>query len=343
MNKKTISVLFMFLLCVLPFSNSAAQQQPVVIKLATLAPEGTIFYEALLKMANEWSRLSNGAVQLKIYAGGIAGSEQDMVRKIRIGQLHAATISAIGMMQIDPSYAALQVPGMMSAYDELDYCRQQLAPLIEKRFADKGFVIVNYGDLGYMYFYTSQKTQSIAELQKKKICTFAGDQASKEIWARAGFNAVDIPLSEMLTALQTGLIDGFMDTPVFALSLQLFAKAKNMINVHYGIAIAATIIQKSQWDKINPELQKKLLKASGDLAAEMKGEVRGMDEKAIAEMKKYGLEITEVSPGDAPAWIEPLQKIYPEIREKLIPKDIFDKTIELRNQFRAQKKQTSSQ
>lgn len=338
MNKKTAPLLFMLLLCLMPFSNSAAQQQPVVIKLATLAPEGTIFYEALLKMANEWSRLSNGAVQLKLYAGGIAGSEQDMVRKIRIGQLHAATISAIGMMQIDPSYAALQVPGMIASYDELDYCRDQLAPLIEKRFADKGFAIIHYGDLGNMYFFTAQKISTLAELQKKKMCTFAGDQASKEIWARAGFNAVDIPLSEMLTALQTGLIDGFLDTPVFALSLQIFAKAKNMINVNYGIAIAGTIIEKKQWNKINPELQKTLLAATSNLAAQAKEEVRSMDEKAIAEMKKYGLEITQVSPVDAPAWIEPLQKIYPEIREKLIPAEIFDKTIELRNRFRAQKK-----
>lgn len=319
-------------------SPAQAEQQPVVIKLATLAPEGTIFYDALLKMASAWSRLSNGAVQLKIYAGGIAGTEQDMVRKIRIGQLHAATISAIGMMQIDSSYAALQIPGMISSYEELDYCRQQLAPLFEKRFAEKGFIIVNYADLGYMYFFTTQKTGSIAELQKKKICTFAGDQASREIWAKAGFNAVDIPLSEMLTALQTGLIDGFMDTPVFALSLQIFSKAKHMINVHYGIAVASTIIQKSQWDKINPELQKTLLKAAGDISRETKDEVRGMDDKAIAEMKKYGLELMEVSPQDASAWLEPVQRIYPDIRAKLISQDVFDKTLELRNQFRSQKK-----
>jgi TRAP-type C4-dicarboxylate transport system substrate-binding protein len=227
---------------------------------------------------------------------------------------------------------------MISSYEELDYCRQQLAPLLERRFADKGFIIVNHADLGYMYFFTSHRTGSIAELQKKKICTFAGDQASKEIWAKAGFNAVDVPLSEMLTALQTGLIDGFMDTPVFALSLQIFSKAKHMINVHYGIAVASTIIQKSQWDKINPELQKTLLKSAGDVSRETKGEVRGMDDKAIAEMKKYGLEVMEVSPQDAAAWLEPVEKIYSDIRAKLIPQDVFDKTLELRSQFRSQKK-----
>jgi len=327
--------LIFFFVCV---PGLRAEQQPVTIKLATLAPEGTIFYDGLLKMANEWTRLSNGKVQVKIYAGGIAGSEDDMVRKIRIGQLHAATISAIGMMQIDSSYAALQLPGMMDSYEELDYVRRQLAPQIEKRFGDKGFVIANYCDLGHTYFFTAQKVGSIAELQKKKICTFAGDQASKEIWAKAGFNAVDVPLSEKMTSLQTGLIDGFMDTPVFALSLQIFAKAPHMINASYGIAIGATIIQKSQWNKIEPELQKAFMKASADLVAQSQAEVRSIDEKAIAEMKKYGLQVTEVSAQDKASWIDPMQKIYPEIREKLIPKDIFDKTIELRNQYRAGKK-----
>jgi len=320
-----------------PAALAQAGQQPVVLKLGTLAPEGTIFYDALLKMANEWLRVSNGAVQLKIYAGGIAGTEHDMVRKIRIGQLHAATISAIGMMQIDSSYAALQVPGMIASYEELDYCRERLAPLLEQRFAERGFIIANYADLGYMYFFTSQKTGTIAELQKKKICTFAGDQTSREIWAKAGFNAVDIPLSEMLTALQTGLIDGFLDTPVFALSLQIFSKAKHMINVHYGIAVASTIIQKSQWDKVNPELQAALLQAAAEVSREVKAEVRSMAEKAIAEMKKYGLEPMDVAPQDVPVWLEPVHKIYPEIRAKLISQDIFDKTLQLRSEFRALK------
>ncbi|MBN2106547.1 MAG: TRAP transporter substrate-binding protein DctP [Deltaproteobacteria bacterium] len=335
---KRIASLCAVLLCLAAAPAARAEQQPLTIKLATLAPEGTIFYDSLLKMANEWTRLSGGKVKVKIYAGGIAGSEDDMVRKIRIGQLHAATLSAIGMMQIDASYTALQLPGMMSTYEELDYVRRQLAPQIEKRFADKGFVVANYCDLGHMYFFTAKKTGSIAELQKKKICTFAGDQASKEIWAKAGFNAVDVPMSEMMTALQTGLIDGFMDTPVFALSLQIFAKAPNMINVSYGIAIGATIVQKSVWNKIESDLQKAFIKASQDLVAQSQAEVRSMDEKAIAEMKKYGLQTTEVAPQDVKSWLDPLQKIYPEIREKLIPKDIFDTTIELRNQYRAGKK-----
>jgi TRAP-type C4-dicarboxylate transport system substrate-binding protein len=333
-----IASLCAVLLCLAAAPAARAEQQPLTIKLATLAPEGTIFYDSLLKMANEWTRLSGGKVKVKIYAGGIAGSEDDMVRKIRIGQLHAATLSAIGMMQIDASYTALQLPGMMSTYEELDHVRRQLAPQIEKRFADKGFVVANYCDLGHMYFFTAKKTGSIAELQKKKICTFAGDQASKEIWAKAGFNAVDVPMSEMMTALQTGLIDGFMDTPVFALSLQIFAKAPNMINVSYGIAIGATIVQKNVWNKIEPDLQKAFIKASQDLVAQSQAEVRSMDEKAIAEMKKYGLQTTEVAPQDVQLWLDPLQKIYPEIREKLIPKDIFDKTIELRNQYRAGKR-----
>lgn len=338
MKRTSIIILSALALLLAAAPPALAGQKPVTLKLATLAPEGTIFYDSLLKMANEWTRLSDGRVKVKIYGGGIAGSEVDMVRKIRIGQLHAATISAIGMMQIDPSYAALQVPGMMSSYEELDYVRRQLAPQIEKRFADKGFVIVNYGDLGHMYFFTTRKTDTIAGLQQKKICTFAGDQASKEIWAKAGFNAVDVPLSEMMTSLKTGLIDGFLDTPVFALSLQIFAEAPHMIDVSYGIAIAATIVQQSQWHKIEPELRKAFIKASQDLVAQSQAEVRGIDEKAIVEMKKYGLQVHEVSAQDRAAWLVPAQKIYPEIREKLIPKDIFDKTIELRDRFRAGKK-----
>jgi len=189
-----------------------------------------------------------------------------------------------------------------------------------------------------MYFFTSRPVATISELQQRKICTFATDQASKDIWARSGFNVADIPLSEVLTSLQTGLIDGFINTPVFALSLQIFSKARYMADVSYGIAVAATVVDKKQWEKIEPALREELLAAARAVAAQSQERVRGMDSQAIAEMKKYGLEIVPVPPQDAAAWIAPVQKSYPDIRDTLIPRDVFDAAVELRTKFRAQKR-----
>jgi len=243
-------------------------------------------------------------------------------------------MSRILLLSGDPAFKEKNIEILSQAGLEVAAaadCLQGL-PLLNK---DKYDIVIIDSELSDMS--GSQACRIIREQSGVPIILL-GTVAEPEIWAKAGFNAVDVPLSEMMTSLQTGLIDGFMDTPVFALSLQIFAKAPHMINMSFGIAIGATIIQKSQWNKIEPDLQKAFLKASQDLVVQSQAEVRSMDEKAITEMKKYGLLLTEVAPQDAASWIDPLQKIYPEIREKVIPKDIFDKTIELRNQYRSGKK-----
>ena len=323
------------LVCLLPLW-AVAGQRPVTIKLATLAPEGTIFYEQLLKLGQEWNRVSDGAVRLKIYAGGIAGSEYDMVRKMRIGQLQAATISSLGMMLIDPSYAALQVPGVMGSYAELDYCRERLAPDINQRFADKGYVILNYSDLGHMYFFTTEPVASVDQLQRRKVCTFASDRMSKEIWARAGFKIVDVSMNEMLTALHTGLAQGFINSPVLALSYQLFGKARYMVDTSYGIAIASTIVRKRDWDRIDPDLQVKLRQVAEAVSRQAQPEIRALDQRAIEQMRSYGLELIPVSAAERETWLAPVKAVYPLIGAELIPGGVFEKTLKLRDRYRAQ-------
>ncbi len=238
------------------------------------------------------------------------------------------------MMQIDPAYGALQVPGVIASYEELDYCRSRLAPKLERRFADRGFVILNYSDFGHLYFFTAQKVENIDELQRRKVCTFSGDQVSKEIWAKAGFKVIDLSLNEILTSLQTGLIEGFVNSPVFALSYQLFAKARYMVDVSYGIAMASTIVAKKDWDRIAPDLQEKLMQAAKNVARDIRVEARSLDRRAIEQMQKYGLEVVRVDPARTASWIDPVQQVYPDIRERIIPSDIFDTTLELRTRFR---------
>ena len=331
-SRFTVFILFFMLFL---STNIMGSQSRVTIKLATLAPKGSPYHDVLLKIAERWQNASEGKVKLRIYAGGVAGSETDMLRKISIGQLHAASLSALGIMQIDPAYASLQVPGMISSYRELDYCRSKLAPVIEKRLAKKNFIVLNYGDVGFMYFFTVKKVTSIEELKKLKICTYATDRISKEIWKKAGFSVVDLSVNEVLVGLQTGLIEGFINSPVFALSLQWFSKAKYMTKVSYGIGLGATIVSHKQWNKINPELRKKLLKISMQTAEEMEKSYRALDKKALVEMEKYGLEIFEPKKEDVSKWIEPMLGVYPYIRKNLIPPEVFDKTIELRNEFRS--------
>jgi TRAP-type C4-dicarboxylate transport system substrate-binding protein len=323
------------LFCLAP--QAYAGRRPVLIKLATLAPEGTVFYEALLHLAQQWEQLSDGTVKLRIYPGGVSGNEYDMVRKLRIGQIQAAVLSSIGTMLIDPSYTVLQVPGMIPSYEQLDYCRKKLEPVFEKRFSAKGYKILNYGDAGHIYFFVDENVSDIKKLQQKKICTFTGDRASKTIWTQAGFKTVDISMNELLTSLQTGLADGFISSPILALSYQLFGKAGYMIDVSYGIAVACTIVRKDIWESIDAGLRLKLEQAADRVAEKFQGRIRALDQESIRIMTEHGLQVIRVSPDSKSAWLRPLKDMYPKIRGSVIPEAVFDRTLELKRQYRTAK------
>jgi TRAP-type C4-dicarboxylate transport system substrate-binding protein len=332
-----LSLIFFTVHTTLPGTGNAAGKK-TVIKLGTLAPEGTGYHDAIMKMAQDWNIVSNGAIQVKVYAGGVAGSELDMIRKMKIGQLQAASLSCLSILKIDPAYFSLQVPGFISLYEELDYCRERMAPVIEKRLEDKGYVLLNYADFGYIYFFTSEKVTSLDELMREKICAYAYDQDMKDIWQEIGFNVVDLSANDILTALQTGLIDGFINAPVFALSLQWFGKAKYMVGINYGILLGATVIKKQVWDDFGPELQAELKKCSFAATEDVRNNLRLLDEKSIGEMTKYGLEVLKVPDRENGLWLEPTQKAYPLIRDKLIPAEIFDQALQIRNEYRKNRK-----
>lgn len=312
-------------------------QGPVTIKLGSLAPEGTAFYDIMRNIADGWKKASDNRVQLKIYAGGVAGSEPDMIRKMKIGQLQAASLSATGLILIDPSFVVLQLPAMMSSTAELDYCMKEIIPIVSERLKAKGYILLNYTDLGPLYFFTTKKVTTPDELMKLKLCTFATDRDSKELWTRAGYNIIDLNQSDVLAALQTGLADGFFHTPIFALSMQWFGIAKHMVNVNYGYALATAVVKKEIWDKIDPATQAALLAITKAETDRVSPEIRAMDKKAVEAMKKNGLQVFEPAARDIPSWLNPPQKVYPQVRGTLIPAEVFDKAMAVREAYRSGK------
>src|ERR1700730_11459120 len=141
------------LLClVLSFSLPAQ----TISRLGTLVPKGSRWHEILLNMGEEWKKASGGKVELKIYPGGEQGDEPEMVQKLRIKKLQAVAISGAGLSGIDAATAALQIPMMLNSYEELDYVRDHISARLEKGLAQRGFIVLNLGEAGWGYFFTSQ-------------------------------------------------------------------------------------------------------------------------------------------------------------------------------------------
>lgn len=306
----------------------------VVIKLASLAPEGSTWHKALQKMGQEWATLSGGQVELKIYAGGVAGNETVMVRKMRIGQLHSAALTNLGLLDIDPSAQVINTPVLIRTYPELDHVMGRMTPEFETRIQAKGFKVLNWADAGWAHLFSKEKITNPDDVGKMKIFAWEGDPAAVEMYKAGGFSPVVVAATDVVPALQSGLIDAFPSTPLGALALQWFGLAPNMLKVPWAPLMGATIVDQKVWDTIPAEFQAPMEAAARRIGTDMKDEIRRQDGKAIEVMKKYGLSVNEVDPATFQRWLDKGSSVYGIVREKVVPADIFDMTKKLVDEYR---------
>lgn len=312
------------------------------IKIGTLAPDGSAWYTALRDMGAEWEKATDGNVTIKLYPGGVAGDEVDMVRKMRIGQLNAAAVTDVGLSSIIPEIAAFQMPMMFNSYEELDYVRDRMAPKLEALLAKKGFIVLNWGDAGWVHLFSQKPVIFPKDLkvQDQKIFVWAGATDSFNAWKAAGFHPVEVAAPDIFMSLQTGMINTVTTTPLLALSYQWFALTKNMCDLAYAPLCGATIITKEKWDQIPEDIRPKLLQAARSSGERLKKEIRSMDNTAIEAMEKHGLVKQPTSLEARKEWKEMTEKyLYPELLGKSVPQDMYNEMVALLQEYRTQHSQ----
>src|SRR6266566_6157124 len=182
-------------------ATSASAQTAVRIKLGTLAPQGSTWHQLLLAMAQDFAKASEGKVELKIYAGGTQGNEGEMIRKMSIGQLQAASITAIGLHEITPEPQAEDVPFLIDSYEEYDYVHEKLRPRLDDALVRRGYVPIHWGEVGFVYFFSTEQYRTPADFSKGKIFTWNGDPAAEAAWRKAGFRPVVLSSTDLIPAL----------------------------------------------------------------------------------------------------------------------------------------------
>jgi TRAP-type C4-dicarboxylate transport system substrate-binding protein len=293
-------------------------------------------------MGERWKTISNGNVKLTLYAGGVMGDEPDTVNKLRIKLIQAVALTGAGMGEIEKGVAALQIPLMFNSYDELDYVRDRLAPQLEKRIEANGFVVLNWGDAGWVYFFSDKPMTRLDDMRKLKMFTWAGSNDELELWKANGFHPVPLAATDIQMGLKTGLIDVIPTTPLYALWNQCFTLAKYMNDIKWAPLVGATLVSKAVWDKI-PEAQRgPMLQAARESGQQLRSGIRDMGDKAISVMtgglpgKKMD-KLTVVHADDAAVadWRKQTEAVYPKMRGKLIPEDLFDEVRRLHEEYRA--------
>src|SRR5512134_1443954 len=312
-----------------------AWSAPTVVKMATLAPEGSSWYRVLQEMGEEWRKVSGGAVTLRIYPGGVAGDEDAMIRKMRVGQIQAAAITGIGLAYLEPSFYALHIPMMYESDEEFDSVRDRYAPALERMLEEKGFVVLNWGDAGWVHFFSKTPVVTPAEAKALKLFMWSGDTNLVQLYKETGFHPVPLSTSDLLPSLQTGMVNGYSSTPLASLAFQWFGLAPNMADLRYAPLTGATVIERKAWEKIPAELRPKLLEASRLAGRKLRVEIRRLNQEALAVMVKNGLKIHSVPPEVQAQWRKMVEDVYPRVRGKIMPAAAFDAVKKYRDEYRA--------
>ncbi len=304
------------------------------IKIGTIAPTGSVWYEAIRDMAEAWTKASGGEIDFKIYAGGVAGDEPDLVRKMRIGQLHAAILTVEGLADIAPEVLAVQTLMTFASNEELEYVQEHMAPMLEAIMENRGFKVLNWGNVGWARFFAKKPVVSPEDLKPLRLFLWSADDAYIEGWKAAGYHPVSLAATDMHTALQSGLIEAFATPPLAALSFQWFALAPHMTGIRWAPLPGATVITKSVWDSFPDDVKPALLAAAREAGEYLQREVRKLDDEAVEVMKKHGLVVHRVPPELVPQWERSTRAGSDKLIGSLVPLEAAAEVARLREEYR---------
>lgn len=322
------------LFAALAFCAATVSAQTTVIRLGTLVPKDSPWYEILAKMGDAWKQESGGKIQLHIYAGGEQGDEPEMVEKVRIKKLQAVALSGAGLSGILSDVSALQIPLMLDSYEEFDYVREHISDRLEKGLAQRKFIVLNWGYAGWVHFFTKKPAMRPDEIRAMKLCVLQGDAASFAIYQQNGFHPVALAATDIFPSLQTGLVDAIQGPPLFALTNQWYVGAKNMLDIKFALLVGATVIAKDVWDAIPPDLQKKMMASAREAGVGLRAEIRKAEANAIPLMQQFGLNVVHADPAAQAEWQKLAESLYPKFKATMVPPDLFDDVERLRDQYR---------
>ena len=295
-------MLLSLVLLVLPLAGAVPPLTADTWRIGTVAPEGSPWTDAVRRLASRWTQASGGQVQLKLYSGGSVGDELDMLRKMRIGQLQGAALTQLGLGRVAPSVLAPSVPFLIHDSEELHAVIDRLAPLFEADLREGGLQPVMWAEAGWVHFFGRAPIVYPQDLKKLKLAVPEGDDRILEAWKGMGFQAVSLGLSDILTGLQTGMVDALYAPPVAVAAFQWFGQATHMSAMAIGPTFGGVVITRRAWEKIPDDLRARLLAEARRTAAELDRSMDDLDRQAKAVMREHGLTIDPVPPAAREEW-----------------------------------------
>ncbi|NVB81399.1 MAG: TRAP transporter substrate-binding protein DctP [Kofleriaceae bacterium] len=318
--------------CLFVWSGPAAADE---MRIATLAPSGSPWMETLERAASEIATKTDKRVTVKYYGGGQQGDERDFVRKIKLGQLDGAAVTSMGLAMIDPSILVLQLPLLFQSEDEVDYVAGKMWPYFQKKFEKKGFRLAERGEVGWIYFFSKNKVETVADLRKQKLWSWGNDDLGGNLLDRLKLQGVPLGVPEVDAALTSGRIDATFSSPLGLIALQWYTKVKYMTSVPLTFAIGATVYSLDSVKKVSAADQKTIEEIAKRSQKKARAVIRKANADAAKTLTRKGIIVVE----PAKAMVDDLSaaaaEVQSEMTGKVFSKDELEMVIRYRDEYRA--------
>jgi TRAP-type C4-dicarboxylate transport system substrate-binding protein len=315
-----------------------ASAQNLELRMATLAPPDSSWMKVLDKSTAEIGEKTSSRVTVKYYPGGVQGDERDVIRKIRLGQLDGASVTAVGLAMIDESIRVLELPTIFESIEEMEYVSSKMWPHFQAKFEKKGFKLQDRGEVGWVYFMSKTKVESLSDLKSAKIWMWGDDQIVTTMFRKLNVNGVPLGVPEVDAALTAGRINAVYASPLAAVALQWNTKVKYMTSMPMSYALGATVVSLDAYKKISDADKKTIDKIITKAGNKIRKTVRKDNESAHKQMTRKGVTVVQTPVAMIDEFRKNSEQVWKEMVGKVYTQAELDMVLKYRAEFRAQGK-----
>ncbi|RMH45361.1 MAG: hypothetical protein D6689_00075 [Deltaproteobacteria bacterium] len=315
----------------------AAAQPARTLDVATLAPERSAWLNILEEAAAELRRATAGRVAVKLYPGGARGSEREMVRELRRGRLDGAVLTSVGLSLIYPGIRVLELPFLFESTAEVDYVRAQMWPQFQAAFAQRGFVLAAYGDLGWTYLYSNRPVRAREDLNRIKAWAWQDDPIVRALYRRIGLNGVPLGVPDVAAALASGRIDAVYGPPLAIVAMQWHTGVRYASSMPVAYSMGAVVLRADALAGLSAADRAAFDAFARRLSRELVARVRRDNRRALRAMVAGGLQIVDTPPALAAWFAAQARAVWTDLRGALYSAEELDRAVALRDELRARK------
>lgn len=297
--------------------------QKTTIKFATLAPDGSTWMNVMDDFSKSLSLKTNGEIKFKIYAGGIQGDEKDVLRKIRIGQLHSGGFTGVGLGTVLPEVRVLDTPFLFKNIDEVDFIAEQFFERFANGFEEKGFILLGWAEVGWVYIYSNIPIKKEEDMAGVKMWMWEGDPISRATFAAFDVNPIPLSITDVMTSLQTNLIGGVYTSPLGCVVLQWFTKVNYVLDLPLANSNGAVLLSKKVFSKLTAQQQQIIKEEGRQYFGKLTQLSRDDNEKSKITMFDYGLKKTTI---EDPALLQEFDVLGKKARLSLVD-ELYDQKL----------------